>query len=78
MNAEKVNIDKIVNTNPYLDRKKIESIKRTLRKDGCLEYIHPLECNKKKGIYFITDGRHRFYAIKESGYDEVWVMVNGF
>lgn len=76
MDAEKISIDKIINTNPYLNREKIESIKKTLIKDRCLEYIPPLECNEEERGFCITDGRHRYNALKELGYKEVWVMVN--
>jgi ParB-like chromosome segregation protein Spo0J len=38
-----------------------------------LDYIEPIYCLKKEKKYYILDGTHRTFAIKELGFKEILV-----
>lgn len=72
MPTEKISLEKIIETYSLPKRKKIESIKETIKKQG-VDLLKPIYCKDIKGYYFILDGSHRYIAAKELGYKSMWV-----
>lgn len=73
MPTEKISLDKIVDTHHLPRRKRIEAIKETIKKDGGVDLLSPINCEEMAGDYFIWDGSHRYVAAKELGYKSMWV-----
>ena len=72
MPTKKISLDKIVDTHHLPQRKKIEAIKETIRKDKGIDLLSPIDCEDIDGSYFIWDGNHRYNAVKELGFKEMW------
>jgi hypothetical protein len=68
-----VSIENVIQTHDFPRREHIENIKQTIITDGSLDYIEPIYCLKKQNQYYILDGTHRSYAIKELGFKEILI-----
>lgn len=73
MVIEKISLSQIVETQPLPQRKKIEAIKETIKRDEGIELLNPLYCKDLNDFYFILDGNHRYISAKELGYEEMWI-----
>lgn len=73
MTTEKISLDKIIETR-IPNRKRIESIKQTIIKNGEVNFS-PIDCKKIDEFYLIRDGSHRYVALKELGYESMWVEL---
>ena len=73
MPTKKISLEKLIQTRHSFRRDEIEAIKETIKKDGGVDLLSPIDCEEMGGDYFIWDGSHRYIAAKELGYKSMWV-----
>jgi len=67
-----VPVELLVYTHPCPQEEKIRQIMESVR-DGCIEYLPPIECKKIGNRYYIKDGTHRALALQRLGYKEILI-----
>ena len=73
MPVEKIQISRIVNTYPGVPRDRVESRKRTIESDGCIDLLPPVLSERKGDSFYLLDGADTFVAASELGYVSLWV-----